>query len=213
MILLRNLLLTVLLLSAVMEVNSQKNPYQGITDEKVLPMLKHLPHVYGGMNVPALDGRLLYDIVIDKGYIRGLEIGTSNGYSTLWLGLAFRETGGEVVTIEIDDRRGKEAQENFRKAGLDHVIDARINDAFKEIPEIEGDFDFIFLDAWKPDYYKYYKLLYPRLKEGGTLAAHNVRSQEYEMRDFLDAVQNNPDMETVINRDSFAGVLVSVKRK
>jgi predicted O-methyltransferase YrrM len=192
---------------------SQNDPFDGITDETVLPMLKRLPYNHGGMNVPAADGRLLYDIIVDNNYQRGLEIGTSNGYSGLWLGLAFQQTGGKVITIEIEEKRAKEARENFRKAGLDDVIDSRINDAFKEIPKLEGDFDFIFLDAWKPDYIKFYEMLYPRLKAGGTLTAHNVRSQGSQMRDFLEAIQNNPDLETVINKDSRAGVSISVKKR
>ena len=145
----RKYLLLLSFLLFVIPACSQNDPFEGITDEAVLPMLKRLPYNQGGMNVPALDGRLLYNIIIENEYKRGLEIGTSNGYSTLWQGLAFRQTGGEVITIEIEEGRAKEARENFKKAGLDGIIDSRINDAFKEIPKIEGDFDFIFLDAWK----------------------------------------------------------------
>jgi len=209
----RKYLLSLSIILVVIPAYSQDDPFKGITDETVLPMLKRLPRTYGGMNVPAVDGRLLYDIVVENGYKRGLEIGTSNGYSGLWQGLAFRETGGNLITIEIEEKRAKEAWKNFKKAGLDGVIDSRINDAFKEIQEIEGDFDFIFLDAWKPDYIKFYKLLYPRLKVGGTLTAHNVRGLSYQMQDFLDEIQNNPDLETVINKDSSAGVSISVKRR
>ncbi len=210
---LKMLAVSISVLSFVTTVCSQDDPFKGITDEVVLPMLKRLPYNQGGMNVPAVDGRLLYNIITENEYKRGLEIGTSNGYSGLWQGLAFRETGGKMITIEIEERRAKEARENFKKAGLDGVIDSRINDAFKEIPKIEGDFDFIFLDAWKPDYIKFYKMLYPRLKVGGTLTAHNVRGQAYQMKDFLEEIQNNPDLETVINRDSSAGVSISVKKK
>ena len=192
---------------------AQNDPFEGITDDLVLPMLKNLPYHYGGLNVPAVDGRLLYDIIVKNGYKRGLEVGTSNGYSGLWQGLAFKQTGGKLITIEIEDKRAKEARENFRKAGLDGVIDSRINDALKEIPEIEGEFDFIFLDAWKPDYIKYYNLLYPRLKAGGTIAAHNVTGQRYQMQDFLEAIRNNPDLETTINTDSRAGMSISVRKK
>jgi caffeoyl-CoA O-methyltransferase len=207
------LVMSALILSVAIHACSQNDPFKGISDETVLPMLKRLPYNHGGMNVPPADGRILYDIIIENGYKRGLEIGTSNGYSTLWLGLAFKQTGGEVITIEIEEKRAKEARENFKKAGLDGVINSRINDAFKEITEIEGDFDFIFLDAWKPDYIKFYNMLYPRLKVGGTLTAHNVRSQGYQMRDFLDEIQNNPDLKTMINKDSRAGISISVRKK
>jgi predicted O-methyltransferase YrrM len=189
---------------------AQRNdPFQGITDEKVLPMLKHLPYRHGGMNVPAEDGRLLYDIILDKRYKRGLEIGTSNGYSALWLGMAFKKTGGNLITLEIEPKRAKEAQDNFRHAGLDDIIESRINDALKEIPALEGKFDFVFIDAWKPDYMKYLELILPKMKPGGVITAHNVTSQGSSMRDFLDEIQQNPKFRTTIDRSSRAGVSIS----
>lgn len=187
--------------------------FEGITDEKVLPMLKHLPRNYGGMNVPASDGRLLYDLIKENGYKRGLEIGTSNGYSGLWLGLAFKENGGQLITLEIEPLRAEEARENFSKAGLDRVIESRINDALKEIPEIEGEFDFVFIDAWKPDYMKYLELLYDRVVPGGAITAHNVLNQPRSMNDFLERIQNDPKLVTRIERGSRSGVSVSIKKE
>jgi predicted O-methyltransferase YrrM len=183
--------------------------FSGITDPKVLPMLKDLPAVHGGMNVPAADGRFLYDLIIERGYRRGLEIGTSNGYSALWMGLAFRETGGSLITIEYERLSGLEAKENFEKAGLDGVIDLRINDAFDEIPAIEGQFDFVFLDAWKPDYIRFLDLVRARVVPGGAIAAHNVVAQEHSMRDFLEAIENDPGLETSFIETSSEGISLS----
>ncbi len=185
------------------------DPFQGINDEQVLPMLKHLPYRHGGMNVPAEDGRLLYDIIMEKGYQRGLEIGTSNGYSALWLGMAFKQTGGKLITLEIEPQRAREAQENFQHAGLDNIIESRINDALREIPALEGKFDFVFIDAWKPDYIKYLELILPKMKPGGVITAHNVTSQGSSVRDFLEEIQTNPKLTTTINRRSRAGVSIS----
>ena len=187
----------------------QNDPFLGIDDEKVLPMIKHLPYRHGGMNVPAVDGRLLYDIILEKGYRRGLEIGTSNGYSALWLGLAFKKTGGKLITLEIEPQRAREARENFEHAGLDHIIDSRINDALKEIPGLEGEFDFVFIDAWKPDYMNYLKLILPKMRSGGVITAHNVTSQGSVMRDFLEEIKQNPRLTTTIDRSSRAGVSIS----
>ncbi|KPL13773.1 MAG: hypothetical protein AMS23_02425 [Bacteroides sp. SM1_62] len=197
-----------MLLSATLT-GQQNDPFRGISDEKVLPMLKHLPYRHGGMNVPAEDGRLLYDIILENGYQRGLEIGTSNGYSALWLGLAFKETGGRLITLEIEPQRAREAQENFEHAELDDIIESRINDALKEIPVLEGKFDFVFIDAWKPDYDKYLELILPKMKPGGVITAHNVTSQGSSVRDFLEEIQNNPKLTTTINRSSRAGVSIS----
>ena len=129
------------------------------------------------------------------------------------MGLAFRETGGGMITIEYEELRGLEARENFRKAGLDDVIDSRINDAFKEIPAIKGDFDFIFLDAWKPDYIKFLELIRGRVKPGGAIAAHNVIAQESSMRDFLEAIENDPGLETTYIEASPEGISLSIVKK
>ncbi|MCP5054242.1 MAG: methyltransferase domain-containing protein [bacterium] len=209
--------LTLFLLSAGLALMGagagEKDHFQGIDNPKVLPMLKHLPYTYGGMNVPPADGRLLYDLIIDKNYKRGLELGTSNGYSTLWLGLAFRKTGGRVITVEIEPKRANEARRNFAKAGLTDVIDSRINNAFKEIPKLKGEFDFIFIDAWKPDYIGYLELLKDKVKPGGVITAHNVLSHGRSMQDFLKAIKADPSMETKIHRSSRSGVSVSFIKK
>ncbi len=209
-------LIALLLISVIFTslVKSQNNdPYRGINDEQVLPMLKHLPYRHGGMNVPAEDGRLLYDIIKEHGYKRGLEIGTSNGYSALWQGLAFKETGGSMITIEIEPQRAREAQGNFEHAGLQDVIESRVNDALKEIPALEGEFDFVFIDAWKPDYKKYLELILPIMKPGGVITTHNVTSQGGSMRGFLEEIHNNPILETTIDRSSRAGVSISYVKK
>jgi predicted O-methyltransferase YrrM len=188
--------------------------FQGIEDPKVLPMLKmkDLTYEHGEMNIPCRDGRFLYDFIIRKGYKRGLEIGTFNGYSTLWFGLAFRKTGGQVITIEIDPVSGQEAAQNFQRAGLTNVIDSRINDAFKEIPRIEGKFDFVFIDANKEDYARFFKLLKDRIIPGGAIVGHNAINYARDMSDFMDAIQNDPDFETTIHRTSAEGISVSIRR-
>ena len=202
--------LTLFLTSSLVFCQGTKDPFSGLENEEILSMLKYLPRKSGGMNVPPSDGRLLYDLIIDKQYKRGLEIGTSNGYSGLWLGLAFQKTGGKLITLEIERKRAEEAQENFKKAGLDKVIDSRINDAFKEIPELEGEFDFIFIDAWKPDYIKFLKLIRTRMKPGGAITAHNVLNAGREMQDFLDAIKTDPGLETKIVKSSSSGVSISI---
>ena len=75
-----------------------ENVFEGIENEKVLDALRNFRRSFSGMNVPAADGRFLYDLIREKGYTRGLEIGTSNGYSALWIGLAMKINGGELIT-------------------------------------------------------------------------------------------------------------------
>ncbi len=189
--------------------------FEGLDDPKVLPILKmeDLTYRHGEMNIPCRDGRFLYDIILQKGYKQGLEIGTYNGYSTLWLGLAFRETGGKIITIEIEPGPAHEARQNIIKAGLEDLIDSRINDAFDEIAKIEGEFDFIFIDANKEDYEKFFEILKDRIKPGGALVAHNVTNYARDMQDFLGNIQNNPDFETTFHPISVEGISVSIKRR
>jgi predicted O-methyltransferase YrrM len=188
--------------------------FEGIDDQKVLPMLqlKTLSYKHGEMNVPIKDGRFLYDFIRENSYKKGLEIGTFTGYSTLWMGLAFQKTGGKIITVEIDPQPAQEAQKNFVEAGLIDVIDPRINDAFDEIERIAGEFDFIFIDANKDDYLKFLKFLKDRILPGGALIAHNVTNYARDMRDFLDAVKNDPELETTFYEISAEGFSVSIKR-
>jgi caffeoyl-CoA O-methyltransferase len=178
--------------------SSNESVFEGIDDERVLPMLRHLPRAHGGMNVPAADGRFLYDLILEKGYTRGLEIGTSNGYSGLWIGLALRKNGGSLVTVEINPRAADEARGNFRKAGLDDLIEVITSDALEAIPEIPGTFDFVFIDAHKPQYYDYLKLVRHRVSEGGAITAHNVTGRDRSMSNFEEAIRNDPGLDTEI---------------
>ena len=189
------------------------NAFEGIDDPQVLPLLKSVYGKPGRWNVPPQDGRFLYNLIQAKGYKRGLEIGTSNGYSGLWLGLAFRRNGGKLVTLEIDPQRAEEGRENFLKARLSDVIDLRVNDALKEIPRLNGSFDFVFIDAWKPDYKKFLDLVFPRVTVGGAITAHNVISLESEMRDFLEAIKTHPKLESTIHKTSTEGISVSFKKE
>ena len=165
----------------------------------------------GMMNVPRVDGEFLHDFIVERGYKRGLEIGTSNGYSAIWMGMALRKTGGKLVTLEIDKRRASLARKNFARVKLGKVIELREGDALEIIPGLSGPFDFVFIDAWKPDYIRYFRMVFPKVRAGGAIFAHNVLSHGSEMREFLEVIQDHPDLETRIDRRSRAGISVSVK--
>lgn len=159
------------------------------------------------------DGHFLRVMVASSGATRALEIGGANGYSAIWIGLGLRQTGGHLVTIEFDPARAKTAGENIRRAGLGDVVTVVPGDAFKEIPKLTGDFDFVFLDAWKRDYRRFFDIVFPRLRTRGLFLAHNVVNKQSEMPDFLGAIQNNPAVMTTIVRPSREGMSVSVKLK
>jgi predicted O-methyltransferase YrrM len=142
---------------------------------------------------------------------RALEIGSANGYSAIWIGLALRETGGYLTTIEFDPVRARTAANNIARAGLADVVTVVPGDAFKEIPRIAGNFDFVFLDAWKRDYKRFLDMMLPRLRPGGLLLAHNVVNKQDELGDFLAAIQDNPALFTAIVKPSSEGMSVSYK--
>jgi predicted O-methyltransferase YrrM len=159
------------------------------------------------------DGRFLRVMVAANGAKQALEIGGAFGYSAIWIGLGLRETGGHLTTIEYDPARAKTAAANILRAGLADVVTVVPGDAFNEIPKIAGGFDFVFLDAWKRDYKRFFELVMPRLAPGGLFLAHNVVNKQDEMRDFLTAIQNDPRLFTSIVTPSNEGMSVSYKIK
>jgi len=159
------------------------------------------------------DGRFLRVLIASSGAKHALEIGGAFGYSAIWMGLALRETGGRLTTIEYDAARAKLAAAHVRAAGLADVVTVIAGDAFAEIPRLEGALDFVFLDAWKRDYKRFLDLMLPRLAPRGLFLAHNVVNKQSEMRDFLDAIKTDPRLFTTIVTPSSEGMSVSVKVK
>lgn len=166
----------------------------------------------GQLAVSEADGRFLRLLVVASGATRALEIGGASGYSAIWLGLGLRETGGSLTTIEYDPVRASELADNIRRAGLGDIVNVIAGDAFAAIPALEGSFDFVFLDAWKPDYLRFFEMTLPRLEPGGLFAAHNVINKRDDMADFLEAVTTRPDVLTSIVSAGSEGISVSVKR-
>jgi len=157
------------------------------------------------------DGRFLRLMIVASGARRALEIGGANGYSAIWVGLGLRETGGRLTTIEYDPARARVAADNIRRAGLSDIVTVVPGDAFAAIPKLEGTFDFVFLDAWKRDYKRFYDLVFPRLQPHGLFLAHNVVNKRDEMRDFLSAIQNNAHVLTTIVSPGTEGMSVTLK--
>lgn len=159
------------------------------------------------------DGRLLRLMAASSGAHHALEIGGAYGYSAIWIGLGLRETGGRLISIEFDPARARTASDNVRRAGLADIVSVVPGDAFKEIPKLPGAFDFVFLDAWKKDYKRFFDLVLPRLSPRGLILAHNVVNKQSEMRDFLDSIQNDPALFTTIVRPSGEGMSITYKRQ
>ena len=116
---------------------------------------------------------------------RILELGTSNGYSTIWLADAAQVTGGRVVSVEVDAARSELARTNLRAAGLADFVELRVGDAGRVLGDSsEGEWEFIFLDAERPAYAGYVNDLVRVLAPRGVLAVDNVLSHEHELVEF-----------------------------
>jgi predicted O-methyltransferase YrrM len=167
----------------------------------------------GQLAVSEEDGRFLRTLVASTNAKRVLEIGGASGYSGIWIGLALRETGGRLVTIEYDPVRAKEAAANIKAAGLSDIVSVIPGDAFAEIPKLTGTFDVVFLDAWKPDYKKFFDLVFPRVTPGGLFLAHNVINKKSEMGDFLNAIETHPQAVTTIVSAGSEGISMTYRKR
>ncbi len=166
----------------------------------------------GQLAISEEDGRFLRLLVVLNRTQKAIEIGGASGYSAIWLGLGLRETGGTLTTIEYDPVRARELQANIAAAGLGDVVTVVAGDAFKAVPAEPGTFDFVFIDAWKPDYQKYFDMTFPRVRRGGLILAHNVINKGAEMQDFLTTVNTRADLLTAIVAPGSEGVSISIKR-
>ena len=164
------------------------------------------------MNVPPQDGRLLQILIKMSGAKNVLEIGTSNGVSAIWMALGLEETGGKLTTLEIDPVKVKLALENFRKAGVDDRIQLIEGDALQTLRTLTETYDMIFIDAAKQQYKDYLDVIYSRISKGGVIIAHNAVQLAASMRDYLDHVQDHPELNTVILTTGNDGVAISYKK-
>jgi caffeoyl-CoA O-methyltransferase len=152
-------------------------------DERVRAYLDARRSEWRDLNVPYEDGRILHDIVVEHGFTRGFEIGTSTGHSTLWIAWAMSKTGGKVTTFEID---------------------------------AAGVYDFVFSDADKDWYVRYFDDMYPKLAPLACFVAHNVDESFFRSRGswqarYLEHVRSIPDMDTYLHPDARNGVAVTCR--
>lgn len=179
-------------------------------DARVKAFLAEKQSSWRDMNVPAGDGQFLHDLIVERGYTRALEIGTSTGHSGIWIAWALSHTGGKLVTIEIDERRHREALANFEKAGVAAFVDARLADAHELVKTIEGPFDFVFSDADKGWSRQYFDDLAPKMAPGGCFTTHNIGMSV--MREYVDYLLSRTDFETTLENERTTGIAVTCRR-
>ena len=168
------------------------------------------------LNTTIGDAMMLRILVESMKAKRGIEVGSANGFGAINMGIGFERSGGHLYTLEIDRRAARECRENLKKVGLEKTVTCIQGDALKTLPTLEGEFDFVFIDAVKSDYLKYFKLIEPKLKPGAVIVGDNVIRSARAMKDFLDYMQNSPNYDTVIIRASMEkkdGLSISYKIK
>ena len=147
--------------------------------------------------IPAETGRFLALLAASAPQGRILEVGTSAGYSTLWLALAARATGRKVLTYEVLDEKAQLAAETFRLTGVEDVVELVHGDARDGLSEL-GDIALCFVDAEKEDYPAYYDLLVPQLAPGGLFVADNLLSHKDALSEFEEMALNDPRVDALV---------------
>jgi caffeoyl-CoA O-methyltransferase len=154
-------------------------------------------------------GRFLYLLARLTRAKRILEIGTAIGYSTIWLARACHKYHGKVITIEFNEDTAKEARRNIAEAGLSRRVQVLVGDGIDLLPQLRGQFDFLFLDAEKHQYKTLVDLALPKLKKGALIATDNVLwsgrvarndsdATTQAIRAFNEYLKNHPALETVV---------------
>lgn len=173
------------------------NKFDEITRETMLSLEKTQRDFW---NISRATAEFLYLSIIEHGAKNVLEVGTSNGYSGLWLSKALKKTGGHLTTIEYYPKRQNIAIENFTKCGTIDVVTPLIGsacDVLKDLPT-NAQFDFVFVDANKRESIDYFNLIHPHLVKGGIYTCDNVLSHKEKVQPFIDAINTHPDYENVI---------------
>ena len=130
-----------------------------------------------------------------------LEIGTSYGYSTLWLAEAARVTGGRVITLELHAEKQRYARERMDQAGLADVVDFRLGDAKESLARLNENVDFVLLDLWKDLYVPCFDLFHPRLNPGALVVADNMifpESARTHAAVYQKHVRSQADMQSIL---------------
>jgi caffeoyl-CoA O-methyltransferase len=184
------------------------------TEKQILAVLDDLDRNQRlrNLTVPAEDARLLRLLTESINAKHVVELGTANGYSGIWFALALQATGGKLITFEIDPQRVKQARENFKRAGVDHLITLVEGDAHEGVTKLTEPIDLVFIDADKDGYLDYLNKLLPLVRPGGLVVAHNMRVPPPDPK-YVNAITTNPDLETVLLNMHSAGIAVTLKKR
>ena len=163
-------------------------------------------------NVPRKTGVLMNSFIKMMNIQNALEIGTSNGYSGIWLAKALKQTGGKLTTIEFYEKRQSIAKENFKICGVDDVVRPIQGSACEVLASFDENekFDFVFIDACKREYVKYFEMIKPHLTPKALIVADNIISHAKKVQDFIEAVDADDEFQYEI-LEVPGGILVAYR--
>ena len=201
---------------AVADKPAKNSSADNINEEaKILSVLEDMSknRNYAMWNITKEEGRLLWVLTAAANAKHVVEIGTSIGYTTIWFCLALRATGGKLTTHEIDPYRISLARENFKNAGVSHLVTIVEGDAHKTVARLKEPIDILFIDADKAGYFDYLNKLLPLVRPGGLILAHNTVDQASQMQDYIKAITKNPALETIFLHKDTGGMSVTLKKR
>ncbi|MFK7948860.1 MAG: O-methyltransferase [Saprospiraceae bacterium] len=146
-------------------------------------------------------GQFLYTLAKSAETKIILEIGTSYGYSTVWLAAAAKATGGKVITLEIDEQKANYAKLQIEKAGLSDFVEFRVGDALQSIRQAKEHFDFVLVDIWKRFYLPSFELFLPKLNNGAYVIGDNMihpPNYKKEVNEYRAAIRATKAFDTVL---------------
>jgi predicted O-methyltransferase YrrM len=146
-------------------------------------------------------GTLLNLLIKESGAQRILEVGSSYGYSTVWLADAARATGGSVTSLELRAAKTEYATLQLERARLAQCVQFKVGDALASLATLSGPFDFVLLDLWKDLYVPVFEQLQTKLARGGLIVADNMlepASAREHARRYRERVQRSPEMTSVL---------------
>lgn len=163
-------------------------------------------------NVSRQTGNFINMLIKAMGAKNVLELGTSNGYSGLWIAEALKQTGGHLTTVEFWEKRQCLAREYFEKCSFSNIATFKIGSAYDVVKnEIHDEFDLVFIDANKQEYIRFFEAVHPLLKKGGIILADNITSHAEKVKPFVEAISNHPEYQAQI-LDLPDGLLMAYKK-
>lgn len=184
-------------------------------DKKIDEVLKKIEKIEESQSFGSVShstGQFLHMLILATKAKQVLELGCSLGYSTIWMALAVKENSGHIYTTEIDKQRVHLAKEHFSKTKIKDTVTLYEKDIFEVLTDWnQGEIDFIFIDAKKEDYLKYYELALPLLKNRGLIVADDVGKFKEQVKPFLEKV--NKDIDIVSQFLDFGDGLMLIYKK